>query len=268
MTSDYVHGYASFENQRLYDQSRILEDLIHRDTTFAPGSRVLEVGCGVGAQTCIVARRNPQVQFTCIDVSSASLDAAEAATRRAGIDNVAFELADARDYLQPAQPFDAALFCFVLEHVPHPETVLQHTLTLVRPGGTLMAIEGDHGSTFFYPPSRQAYRTIQCLIDLQAARGGDALIGRRLHSLFSGLGVTGVHVDPRAVYTDPSRPEWVEWFTERTYIAMVEGARELALAEGMLTEAEWNAGISDLRKAKQGSFSYTFFKAVARTRGQ
>ncbi len=49
---------------------------------------------------------------------------------------------------------------------------------------------------------------------------------------------------------------------------MVEGARELALAEGMMTEAEWNAGILDLRKAKQGSFSYTFFKAVARTRGQ
>jgi SAM-dependent methyltransferase len=267
MTFDYVHGYTNFEHRRLYDQSRILEDLIHRDTTFAPGSRVLEVGCGVGAQTCIVARRNPQVYFTCIDVSAASLEAALAATRSAGITNVTFELGDARDYPQPAQPFDAALFCFVLEHLPDPETVLRHTLTLVRPGGKLMAIEGDHGSTFFYPPSRFAWRTIQCLIDLQAARGGDALIGRRLYSLFSGLGVTGVHVDPRVVYADPSRPEWVEWFTERTYIAMVEGARELALAGGMMTEADWQAGISDLRKSKQGSFSYTFFKAVARNLG-
>ena len=268
MASDYVHGYASIENQRLYDQSQILEDLIHSDTTFAPGSRVLEVGCGVGAQTCIVARRNPKVRFTCIDVSAASLDAARAASRRAGITNVNFELCDARDFPHPAQPFDAALFCFVLEHVPEPETVVEHTLTLVRPGGTLIAIEGDHGSTLFYPPSRRAWRTIQCLIDLQASRGGDALIGRRLYSLFSGLGVTDVHVDPRVVYADPSRPDWVEWFTERTYIAMVEGARELALAEGMMTELEWKEGISDLRKSKQGSFSYTFFKAVARTRGQ
>ncbi len=114
-------------------------------------------------------------------------------------------------------------------------------LTLVRPGGTLMAIEGNHGSTFFYPPSRLAWRTIQCLSDLQAARGGDALIGRRLQSLFSGLGVTDLRVDPRAVYADPSRPDWAALFTERTYIAMVEGARALALAGGMMTEAEKRA---------------------------
>jgi len=266
MISDYVHGYAGLENQRLYDQSQILEDLIHSDTVFAPGSRVLEVGCGVGAQTCIVARRNPQVHFTCIDVNAASLQAAQAAACRAGITKVNFELGDARNLPRPGQPFDAALFCFVLEHIPEPEVVLEHTISLIRPGGTLMAIEGDHGSTFFYPPSRLAWRTIQCLIDLQAARGGDALIGRRLHSLFVGVGVTGVHVEPRVVYADPSRPDWVEWFTERTYIAMVEGARELSLAGGMMTQSEWEAGITDLRKAKQGSFSYTFFKAIGRTR--
>jgi SAM-dependent methyltransferase len=264
MTLDYVHGYESTEHQRLLDQSHILEHLLHRDTVFAPGTRVLEVGCGVGAQTCIVARRNPDAHFTCIDVSEASLQAAEAAARRMNLANVRFELGDATRYARPAQAFDAALFCFVLEHVPNPEAVLEHTMTLLYPGGTLMAIEGDHGSTFFYPPSALAWRTIQCLIDLQAACGGDALIGRRLHALFSGVGVTGVHVDPRVVYSDPSRPDWVEWFTERTYIAMVEGARDQALAAGMMTESEWDAGIADLRKSKLGSFSYTFFKAVGR----
>lgn len=264
MTLDYVHGYANTENQRLFDQSRILEELLHRDTTFPPGARVLEVGCGVGAQTCIVARRNPKVQFTSIDLSEASLRAAQAAARRLGLSNVSFELGDARTLARPTQPFDAALFCFVLEHVKKPEAVLEHVASLVRPGGTLMAIEGDHGSTFFYPPSALAWRTIQCLIDLQAACGGDALIGRRLHALFSGLGVTDVHVEPRVVYADPSRPEWVEWFTERTYIAMVEGAHDQAIAAGMMTAAEWDAGIADLRKSKQGSFSYTFFKAIGK----
>lgn len=265
MTLDYVHGYASQENQRLYDQSQILEELLHRDTLFSPGARVLEVGCGVGAQTCIVARRNPKVHFTCIDVSEASLHAAQAAARRSGLTNVSFELGDARTFASPQQPFDAALFCFVLEHVQEPEVVLEHAMTLVCPGGTVMAIEGDHGSTFFHPPSALAWRTIQCLIDLQAACGGDALIGRRLHALFSCVGVTGVHVDPRVVYADPSRPDWVECFTERTYIAMVEGACEQALAAGMMTASEWEAGIADLRKSKQGSFSYTFFKAIGKT---
>ena len=268
MTLDYVHGYASQEKQRLFDQSQILEELLHRDTQFTPGARVLEVGCGVGAQTCIVARRNPNVQFTCIDISEASLQAAQAATRRAGLTNVTFELGDARSFAPPSPPFDAALFCFVLEHVQEPEAVIAHAMTLVCPGGTLMAIEGDHGSTFFYPPSQLAWRAIQCLIDLQAACGGDALIGRRLHPLFSGVGVTDLRVEPRVVYADPSLPDWVEWFTERTYIAMVEGAREQALAASMMTASEWEAGIADLRKSKQGSFSYTFFKAICKTPGQ
>ena len=261
MNLGYVHGYEDAESQRLLDQSHILEDLLHHDTTFAPGSRVLELGCGVGAQTRIVARRNPEVRFTCVDINQASLDAARAAALEANLSNVSFQLGDARALPEPSHPFDAAFFCFVLEHLPDPERVLEHAMTLVRPGGTLMAIEGDHGSTFFHPQSKLGWRTIQCLIDLQAAQGGDALIGRRLHSLFSGVGITDVQVDPRFVYADPSRPDWVEWFTERTYIAMVAGAREQALAAGMMTASEWDAGISELRESKRGSFSYTFFKA-------
>jgi len=265
MSQDYVHGYAPTEKQRLLDQSQILDDLLHNDTLFAPGSRVLEVGCGVGAQTCIVAQRNPKVDFTCIDVDEASLDVARANASQHRLSNVYFQRGDVRMLRLEEPPFDAALFCFVLEHLPEPERVLRHTMTLLRPGATLMAIEGDHGSTFFHPQSQRAWRTIQCLIDLQAACGGDALIGRRLYELFSGLGVTCVRVDPRVVYADPSRPEWVEWFTERTYVAMVQGAREQALGAGMIAPDDWDAGIADLRKAKKGSFSYTFFKAVGTT---
>ena len=265
MASNYVHGYEDTENQRLVDQSHILDDLIHRDTVFAPGSRVLELGCGVGAQTRIVAHKNPEVHFTCVDISESSLEAAKANARRAGLTNVSFQCGDARTLPIPNQPFDAALFCFVLEHIAQPERAIEHVVKLLRPGGTLMAIEGDHGSTFFHPRSALAWRTIQCLIDLQASYGGDALIGRRLYEIFSGVGITGVHVGPRVVYADPSRPEWVEWFTERTYIAMVDGAREHAINAGMMTAEEWDAGIADLRKSKQGSFSYTFFKAVGTT---
>ena len=69
MIERYVHGYGETEQQRLRDQSQVLASLLHDDTTYEPGARVLEVGCGVGAQTRIVAYRNPQAHFTCIDVS-------------------------------------------------------------------------------------------------------------------------------------------------------------------------------------------------------
>jgi len=262
MIHQYVHGYTDLERNRLYDQSAILEDLLHDDTTYDPGARVLEVGCGVGAQTRIVARRNPQTQFTCIDVSEPSLREAERMARDAGLANAVFEQADVRQYRTSAGLFDHALFCFVLEHVPEPQEVLRHVYKLVRAGGSVTAIEGDHGSTFFHPPSAKAWRTIQCLVDLQAATGADALIGRRLFPLFQEVGLTEIRVSPRAVYADPSRPEWVQGFTERTYIAMIEGARERALEANLISDLEWDEGIRDLRQSIQGTFCYTFFKAV------
>jgi len=262
MQAQYVHGYTGLEGQRLLDQSEVLEDLLHRDTVFEPGSHVLEVGCGVGAQTRFVARRNPQVRFTCIDISETSLELARKSARQAGLTNVEFTRADAHDYAPDHLRFDHAFFCFVLEHVARPEALLQHIAGLVREGGSIVAVEGDHGSTFFHPRSDRAWRTIQCLIDLQAAYGGDALIGRRLYPLFCDAGLSQVMVSPRTVYADPSRPDWVEGFTDRTYIAMVQGVRERALAEGLMSAKQWDDGIEELRRAKGGTFSYTFFKAT------
>ena len=46
---------------------------------------------------------------------------------------------------------------------------------------------------------------------------------------------------------------------------MVEGARERALAAGLIDRAAWDVGIADLKASAgpEGTFCYTFFKAVA-----
>ncbi len=49
MDTRYVHGYAQRENSRLQDQATTLVELLHGDTAYPAGSRVLEAGCGVGA---------------------------------------------------------------------------------------------------------------------------------------------------------------------------------------------------------------------------
>ena len=51
----YVHGYADREASRLSDQANALARLLHHDTHYAPGSKVLEAGCGVGSQTVHLA---------------------------------------------------------------------------------------------------------------------------------------------------------------------------------------------------------------------
>jgi hypothetical protein len=136
---------------------------------------------------------------------------------------------------------------------------------VLRPGGTLSVIEGDHGSAYFHPDSDQARRAIQCLIDLQRQAGGDALIGRRLYPLLVQAGFREVGVSPRMVYVDGARPALAEGFTRKTFTAMVEGVGGQVVGQGLMTPGDWTAGVSDLRRAASpdGTFCYTFFKAVA-----
>lgn len=262
---EYVHGYSERENRRLRDQSQTLAELLHHDTVYPAGCRVLEAGCGVGAQTVILAKNSPAARFTSMDVSPASLKTAEAAIRCAGFTNVAFQTGDIFHLPFPEASFDHVFVCFVLEHLKDPVNALSCLKAVLKPGGTLTAIEGDHGSTFFHPRSDAAWRTIQCLIDLQASTGADALIGRRLYPLLLASGFENVTVSPRFVYVDASRPLWVEGFTRNTYIAMVEGVRDRALAAGLIDPSDWEKGISDLEASAgpDGTFCYTFFKGVA-----
>jgi SAM-dependent methyltransferase len=265
VTTGYVHGYDDREHQRLRDQASTLVDLLHGDTRYPSGSRVLEAGCGVGAQTVTLAANSPGAAITAIDVSATSLAAAEAAVRASGATNVTFQRASL--FEQPFAPdtFDHVFVCFVLEHLAAPLEALRALQAMLKPGGTLTVIEGDHGSAYYHPRSDLAQRAIQCLVDLQARSGGDALIGRALYPLVSAAGYADARVSPRMVYVDASRPALVEGFTKRTFTAMVEGVRDAALGAGMMTAADFDAGVADLYRTAEadGTFCYTFFKATA-----
>src|SRR5512136_892185 len=146
MTPDYVHGYSAQEGARLVDQASTLTELLHCDTRYPAGSLVLEAGCGVGAQTVTLASTSPQAMFVSVDISPASLGRAKARVQEAGLRNVTFQEADL--YLLPFSEahVDHVFVCFVLEHLVSPEKALAELRRVLKPGGTLMVIEGDHGS--------------------------------------------------------------------------------------------------------------------------
>ena len=128
-----------------------------------------------------------------------------------------------------------------------------------------MVIEGDHGSFLSFPESEESRRTVQCLVELQANAGGNALIGRELSALLRKAGFAKIRVSPRQIYADAGRPEVVDGFSRKTFIAMVEGVKEKAIRQGLISRTSWEKGIADLYEAtgEYGSFSYTFFKAIA-----
>lgn len=263
----YVHGYNEREEQRLQDQARTLVDLLHADTFYPAGSKVLEAGCGTGAQTLTLALKSPEASITSIDISAASIDIAKATCRAAGITNVAFLQADLLSVSFEDESFDHVFLCFVLEHLPKPELALKALKRLIRPGGTITVIEGDHGSAHFHPDSVFARRAINCQVELQARSGGDANIGRRLYPLLtsSGFDTCALRVVPRLVYVDGSRPDWIEGFTKNTFITMIEGVKDQAVSAGLMTQGDFDKGLFDLRQTAtaDGVFCYTFFKATA-----
>jgi SAM-dependent methyltransferase len=241
----YVHGYSESESARLSVQAATLNELLYGDTSYPAGSLVLEAGCGTGAQTPVIMKNSPGASIVSIDISLQSLADAKKKT---------FSKEEAAEYLNcdifglpfAENSFDHIFVCFVLEHLHDPAGALSSLMGVLKPGGTITVIEGDHGSAFFYPENEAAKRNIDCLVELQAEAGGDALIGRRLYPVLISAGFGPVSVSPRMIYVDSSRPDLVEGFTKGTFTAMIEGVERDVVSSGMMNKEEWDEGISAL----------------------
>jgi len=262
--NEYVHGYSEREAQRLNDQANSIAELLHYDSIWPAGSMILEAGCGVGAQTQIIAPKNLQSQFVSIDISPESIAEAKIKIAKAGINNVSLNQANIFNLPFDDESFDHIFLCFVLEHLSNTTQALKELKRVLKTNGTITVIEGDHGSTYFHPDSPKARKAVQCQVLLQQQKGGDANIGRRLYPILASANFEAIKVSPRQVYVDDSKPELVEGFTKNTFTAMIEGIAEDAITQQLISRQEMQKGINDLLKtaAGGGTFCYTFFKAV------
>ena len=263
--TSYVHGYSERESARLHDQADSVRDLLHHDTRYPAGNLVLEMGCGVGAQTVTLARNSPDAAIVAVDISGDSLQQAEAFIHRQGLSNVQFRQADVFDLPYEEEYFDDIFVCHVLEHLKQPAEALTKLRTVLKTGGSITVIEGDHGSCTFRPESKEARQVWRCLIDVQARLGGNALIGRGLSPLLSRAQFDVVHVSPRMVYIDHSNPRLMDRFVNRTIIPMVEEVRARVMDWGLMDQTSWERGINDLYGVANGddsTFCYTFYKAT------
>ena len=155
MRDKYVHGYDVRESVRLQDQASTLVELLHSDTVYPAGQRILEAGCGVGAQTVTLAAQSPDAEIVAVDISAASLRSAEQTVNAAGHTNVTFQQGDIFDLpFDESASFDHVFVCFVLEHLAEPVEALRRLGRLLKPNGTITVIEGDHGSTYFIQRAR------------------------------------------------------------------------------------------------------------------
>ncbi|MFG1209292.1 trans-aconitate 2-methyltransferase [Xanthobacter flavus] len=118
--------YLKFEDQRTRPARDLLAAVPLQSAAF-----VVDLGCGPGNSTEILAQRFPGAEMLGLDTSPAMLEAA-----RARLPGVTFALGDASTFTLP-KPADLIYANAVLQWVPDHATLLPRLMSLLAPGGVL-----------------------------------------------------------------------------------------------------------------------------------
>jgi ubiquinone/menaquinone biosynthesis C-methylase UbiE len=113
----------------------------------APGQRVVEIGCGTGNLTLLVAHRHPAATVVGLDPDPLALARARRKSARDG-SPVQWDLGSAADLPYPDESVDRVLSCLMFHHLDEGEKnrALSEVRRVLRPGGRLHLVDfaGDH----------------------------------------------------------------------------------------------------------------------------
>ncbi len=146
------------------------------------GASVLDIGCGFGHSTALLAEAYPLSQFTGIDIHPESLVEAARITHERALGNVRFETSAALDYHEGRH--DLVTLFDAFHDMGRPVQIARHIREeLLEEGGTLMLVEPLAGETLsenrnpmgraFYAFST-AFCTANALTQLDEGEEGDA----------------------------------------------------------------------------------------------
>jgi trans-aconitate 2-methyltransferase len=154
--------YLQFGDER----GRAFVDLVARVPAEDP-RRVVDLGCGPGNLTRLLARRWPGARVEGVDSSPEMVERARADGET---DRLTFRVGDLRDWW-PAEPVDVLLSNATLQWVPGHLDLMETLVAAVRPGGWLA----------FQVPGNFAERSHTAIADLRAApRWRERLEGREI----------------------------------------------------------------------------------------
>jgi ubiquinone/menaquinone biosynthesis C-methylase UbiE len=149
------------------------------DIPFPRPARVLEVGCGTGVLTRVLARW-PDVA-TVIGVDPAPALLARARELAAEVLNITFQEADGRSLPFGDEAFDVVVFDSTLSHIPELERALAEAYRVLRPSGWLAVFDGDYATTTV---ALSDHDPLQACVEMMMANSvNDRWLVRRLPTL-------------------------------------------------------------------------------------
>jgi ubiquinone/menaquinone biosynthesis C-methylase UbiE len=262
----YVHGFTPEEQERLYQQARFLEPSVFEAVDFSRCARVIEVGCGVGAQTEILLERFPRVSVSGIDSSPAQVERARARLAPAIREGRAkFDVGDALKLPYSANAFDGAFVCWLLEHVQEPVAILREIRRVLKPEGVIFCNEVLNATMYLHPYSPATLQYWFAFNDHQWSMKGDPFVGGKLANYLLAAGYQNVVTELRPHFFDNRMPKRREAFTEYWTRLLLSGAPGLIEA-GKTTPAivqQMSEELARLKSDPDAVFFYTHIHARA-----
>jgi len=233
----YIHGTDPEEQSRLKKLGDLTNEAFIRFLEFAPTSLILDVGCGLGILTHMLAQlARPGT------VWGVERFAEQLAKAVPDLPNLHFRQADAHALPFEDNMFDVVFCRYLLEHVADPVRVLQEMRRVLKPGGKAFVQENNIFTNTFDPDCPHFDALWRQFARLQQMHGGDALIGKKLFRLLREAGFTGICLS--------IQPE-VHWQGTPTFRLWVENLMQnIRPVEGQLVE-KGLASPEDIRQAKK-----------------
>jgi ubiquinone/menaquinone biosynthesis C-methylase UbiE len=211
-----------------------------------PGSRAIDVGCGLGDDARALSRLvGKHGEVVGVDSSTALLKRARAHCE-ADDGPVKFIAADAHELPFDAGAFDAARIERTLQHLEDPARVVSELARVTRPGGVVLANEPDWGTLVSTGRPRELVRA---MLGVAQAQIRNPWIGRELAGLFVDAGLTDVTVQAEVLLVRDFHPDVI---VDLPLLAADLRAQGHEGVEDLLTAAE------DDTRGSNGRGSYAF----------
>lgn len=263
----YLHGFTREEQDRLYHQARFLEHRVHEGLPLRRARRLLEVGCGVGAQTDILLRRHPELHITGVDASETNLQRATKHLQGLPWAKKRWDLhaGDAANLSFEADTFDSAFLCWILEHVAEPLRVLSEVRRVLRPGSPIVVSEVQNATFFLDPYSPHTLDYWKAFNEHQIDLGGDPFVGAKLGNLLQAVGFRDIVCEVRPIHLDNRTPGERAEFLHYWSDLLLSGASGLQKAGRVSTETVrgMQKELAIVARDPNAVFFYAFVQARA-----
>jgi ubiquinone/menaquinone biosynthesis C-methylase UbiE len=215
---------------------------------------VLDIGCGTGAITRVLAEMPGVKDVVGVDPSPVFVEKARQLGR--GLPQLSFHTGDGRAVPFADASFDLVVFHTTLCHVPNPEKALHEARRVLRAGGWLAVFDGDYVTTTV---AIDTFDPLQRAVDAMVASFlHNPWLTRRLSHILGSMGFVVTRLRSHG-YTQTTEPDYMLTIVDRgADVLAAAGTIGASQAEALKSEAR--------RRVKTGAFfgHISYISVIAR----